>query len=76
MKYHPVTESLSLLFHEDKLKLISDMLVYARKNKDYDHKALYQAEDEIFKHGRLSANTYNYLLEDYERYSMWEDIDV
>lgn len=74
MKYYPAKDSLGLLFDEDRLRLINDMLLYARKNKDYDHKILYQAEDDLFKHGRLSSSTYNFLLDEYERYSMWDSL--
>ena len=76
MKYYPTVESLSLLFDEDKLLLLNDMIRYARKNPSYDAKKIYQAEDDLFRNGRLSASTYNYLLEEYERFSMWECIDV
>lgn len=73
MKYYPATESLGLLFDEDRLNLLNEMISYARKHLEYDAKVLYQAESDVFKHGRLSSSTYNYLLEEYERYSMWEN---
>ena len=76
MKYYPAKESLGLLFEEERLYLITEMINYARKDPHYDSEVLYQAQSDLFKHGRLSASTYNYLLNEYESYSMWELIDV